>query len=157
MNPEDFFKTIEEKGALTKERVLNRFVEKIILKHFPDLTDTKKLKDILWDDDIPQEHKQQAIRDISDGLLAETHFFNESAEIGALFKKGTRHEVVKEFLWALDIGCSAMIFPVYKSGNWIAHAFGMSPEAIKKPRIIIPGDGVSITMQELSIFREEYK
>jgi len=157
MNPTDFFKSIEDNEDSRKEGVLNHYVEKVVKKYFSSCIDVREMTNILRDKQIPQSEKQQALREAALGLLGRVYFFNEKTDVYALIKKGKRHEVVKELLIVMEeFNCDILVFPVYKAGHWVAHCMGMSDEAKTKPRIIIPGDGVSITIQDIGTFCEEH-
>ena len=158
MRPEDFFKTIEENEDSRKDEVLNRYIEKVVSKHFEDCIDRYTLRGIINDPNIAQASKQVAIREMSEGILKRIYFFNTKTDVHTLVKKGKSHDVVKELIHAInEYGCDILIFPIYKTGNWVAHGMGMSPVIIQKPRIIIPGDGVSVIIQDITTFIKEYK
>ena len=157
ISPEDFFRTIDEKEGVRKEGALLRFAEKIIKKHFSEFIPVYDLKGVLGDASIPDKDKPYAIRDVSEGILQRVYFFNEKTDIYSLMKQGVKHPVVKELVNAIkEYDCDILVFPVYKAGNWVAHGIGMSDEAVKSPRIVIPGDGVSITIQDLKTFCKEH-
>jgi hypothetical protein len=158
MRPEDFFKTIDENESTRKEGVLNRYMEKVINKHFGDCINRRQLKDIMFDSSIKQGDKQYAVREMSEGILKCIYFFNDKTDIHTLIKKGKNHEIVNKLIEVMQAyECDVLVFPVYKIGDWVAHSRGMSPDAVKMPRIIIPGDGISVTMQDIGTFVKEYK
>ena len=158
MNPSKFFKTIEENEDSRKEGVLNNYIEKIVKKYFTDCMEIRQLKDILKDPLIKPCDKQVAVREMSDGILSRIYFYNTKTDVYELMKKGIRHDVVKELINVMDeYGCDILVFPVYKAGNWVAHAMGESDSSVKQPRITIPGDGISITIQDLDTFCKEHK
>jgi len=157
MNPVDFFKTIEEKEDTRKEGVLLAYAVKIIKKYFMECIGVYELNDIINDVMIPYKDKQVAIREMADGLLQRVHIYNTKTDLHSLMTKGKNHDVVKELISAItEHDCDILIFPVYKASNWVAHCMGESDNSLKKPRIVIPGDGVSITIQDLDTFIKEH-
>lgn len=157
MNPADFFKSIEENEDSRKEGVLLRYIEKVIIKHYPQCIDPRDLRSIINDKNISFDYKQTAIREHSEWPLSHMFFLNEKTDVFELMKKGKNHNVVEELINAMnEWGCDILIFPVYKQSDWVAHGMGMSDTAEMTPRIIIPGDGVQITIQPITSFKKEY-
>ena len=157
MRPEDFFKTIEDGESSRKEGALLSYAERIIKKYFLSMVDPGYFKSVMRDPNIKDCDKLYAVRERAEDYLARVHFFRTKTDLYELITRGYRHDVVKELVDVMQSdGLDIVVFPVYKRGNWVAHNMGMSPDARKKPRIIIPGDGVSVTIQMLDNFVEEY-
>ena len=158
MRPEDFFKTIDSKEDSRKEGVLHHYIEKIIKKYFSECIDVRQLYGIINDPLIKGSDKQYAIREMSEGILQRVFFYNNKTDIHTLMKKGKNHEIIRELIYAIDEHeCDILVFPVYKAGNWVAHGMSESANALKLPRIVIPGDGISITIQDIDTFCKEHK
>ena len=157
MRPEDFFKSAEDCAESRKQMSLMRYMEKIIKKYFRDCISPAHMREALYDRGIEDGLRQFAVRDVAEGMLKRTYFTNEKTDVYQLLKQGLRHEAVRTLLEAVaEHDCDVLVFPVYKAGNWVAHILGESAESLKVPRIVIPGDGLSVKIQTMETFYKEY-
>jgi len=157
MRPEDFFKSAEEVGDGMKEASVIRFAEMIVKKYFLGCVDERVLANIIKDPHIADGLRLQAVREASEGVLSCTFFTRERADIMTVLKKGLRHPLIKDFLERAEIsGCEALVFPMEKLGPWVIHYKGESPECDRVPRVVIPGDGARLALQDIKSFAREY-
>lgn len=157
MRPEDFFKTVDDVKDSDRARVDNNYMERIVKKYFAQSLDPYTLKSVMKDPLIKPSDKQAAVRELADGLLSRIYFYNRKADIVSVLRKGHRHDVVKELISAAESDeCDILVFPVLGLGNWVAHLLGESEEAARKARIVIPGDGITITIQNIQEFCSEH-
>ena len=158
MKPEDFFKTLGDVKTEREMAALLSYVGRIVRKYFSDLIDAAILRQCLEDRGIPDDDRLWALRDRAEGVLRFAWFDNSGKYDGGSFlSKGLTHPMVRTLLKSVRKGCPVVVSPRIGGGHWVVHALGMSPDALKKPRVLIPSDGAVITIQRIENFVEEHK
>jgi hypothetical protein len=153
MDVEDFFKTGKEIAEEQKEHTEFGYALRIIKRHFEHCVDLNYVQSVARDRQIDVTLKLDAIKERADEPLRDMFFAKETAEVLDIIKKGSKNKTVKRFVELHKThGARAMVFPMKGLSNWVIHIGDLVADTRRKTALVIPGFGISITIQRLETY-----